>query len=79
MARKIAVLPGDGIGPEVIAAAVQVLKAVSNNLNFTYFEVGHDRFEKKSEAINDEILEKLKKFDAILFGAVASPPGIVKN
>ena len=43
------------------------------------FEVGYDRFLKKGEAINDEILEKLKKFDAILFGAVASPPSIVKN
>ena len=79
MVHKIAVIPGDGIGPEVIDAAVQVLKAVSNNLDFTYFEVGYDRFKKKGEAINDEILEKLKKFDAILFGAVASPPGIVKN
>jgi len=79
MAHKIAVLPGDGIGPEVIGAAVQVLKAVSNNLEFTYFEVGYNRFKRKGEAITDEILEELKKFDAILFGAVSSPPGIVKD
>lgn len=79
MTHKIAVIPGDGIGPEVIDAAVQVLKAVSDNLDFTYFEVGYDRFKKKGEAITDEILEELKKFDAILFGAVSSPPGIVKN
>ena len=77
--NKIAVLPGDGIGPEVINSAVSVLKTVASDLAFTYFEVGYNRFQNKGEAITDEILAELKKFDAILFGAVSSPPGDVKN
>lgn len=76
---KIAVIPGDGIGPEVTDSAVQILKAVGSDLEFTYFEAGYNRFKEKGEAITDETLEEIKKFDAILFGAVASPPGNVKN
>jgi isocitrate dehydrogenase (NAD+) len=76
---KIATIPGDGIGPEVTDSAVKVLKAVSSDLEFTYFEAGYNRFKEKGESITNEILEEIKKFDAILFGAVASPLGDVKN
>jgi isopropylmalate/isohomocitrate dehydrogenase-like protein len=79
MKKKIAVLPGDGIGPEVVGAAVNVLTALTDNLDYAYLEVGYERFKAKGEAINDAILEQLKDFDAILFGAVSSPPGNVKN
>lgn len=77
--KRIAVLPGDGIGPEVIEPAIQILQVVRNDLDFSYFEVGYQRYLTKGEAITDEILEELKQFDAILFGAVSSPPGDVKN
>ena len=77
--NKIAVLPGDGIGPEVIKSALSVLKAVTDDLEFSYFDVGYGNFQKKGSSITDEILEELKNFDAILFGAVSSPPGHVKN
>ena len=77
--HKIAVLPGDGVGPEVIDAAVKVLTSVCDNVDMTFFEVGYGRYQKHGAAITDEIVEEVKKFDAILFGAGTSPPETVKN
>ncbi len=79
MGKNIAVLPGDGIGPEVIDAAVNVLNSVTSELEYVNFEVGYQRFLSKGESITAEIIEELKSFDAILFGAVSSPPGNVKD
>ena len=45
--KRIAILPGDGIGPEVIESAVRVLKTVSNDLEYAYFEVGYTRYQEK--------------------------------
>jgi len=77
--NKIAVIPGDGVGPDVIDATIKVLREVSPDLEYKYFEAGYTRYQKKGEAITDEILAELQEHGAILFGAVASPPGDVKN
>lgn len=76
---RIAVIPGDGIGPEVVASAISVLKMVTTKLEYLYFEAGYERYKAKGEAITDAMIEELKTFDAILFGAVSSTPGNVKN
>ncbi len=83
---KIAVIPGDGTGPEVIAEALKVLKAVSqkNNfkLNFTNFDFGGERFLKTNVVLTDKEVSDLKKFDDILLGAVGHPdvkPGILEK
>jgi tartrate dehydrogenase/decarboxylase / D-malate dehydrogenase len=75
---KIAVIPGDGIGKEVIAAAVDVLKACAERdggfaLSFANFDWGSERYKNTGSLMPDDGVETLKRFDAILFGAVGAP------
>ncbi len=72
----IAVVPGDGIGPEVSSAAVQILKqAVSGDvlINFSSYEAGADCYVKTGIAFPDETLEACKAADAVLHGAAGLP------
>ena len=78
MAYKIAVIPGDGIGPEVIREGIKVLKAVEKvvpNLNFEFVEYpfGWEHYKKTKELITESALEEISKMDAIYFGAVGHP------
>ena len=68
----IALLPGDGIGPEIVSAAVQVLDAVGE---FTYEEylVGGASIDENGSALTDSVLEKCRAADAVLLGAVGGP------
>jgi tartrate dehydrogenase/decarboxylase/D-malate dehydrogenase len=74
---KIASIPGDGIGIEVIAAGVDVLNALAEKegfkLEFEHFDWSSKRYLEKGAYIPEGGLEKLKTFDAIFFGAVGSP------
>jgi len=74
---RIAAIPGDGIGNEVIPAGLEVLEALASKENFslntTSFDWSSDRYKKKGAYIPEDGLEELKKFDAILFGAVGAP------
>ncbi|MDR6970146.1 3-isopropylmalate dehydrogenase [Leifsonia shinshuensis] len=76
---KLAVIPGDGIGPEVIAEAVKVLDAVTadGGLAFekTHFSLGADRYLATGDVLTDEDLEAISTHDAILLGAVGGTPG----
>jgi len=83
---KIAVMPGDGTGPEVVNEGMKVLKAASKKFGFTYkeetFDYGGDRYLKTGKTITDEELEGLKKFDCIFLGAIGHPdvkPGILEQ
>ncbi len=77
MDLKIAVLPGDGIGPEVIAQGVKVLEAIAkkfkHNFTFTNALVGGIAIDKTGNALPDETLQICKDADAILFGAIGNP------
>ena len=74
---RIAAIPGDGIGREVIAAGIEVLNFLSAKEDFRIkiesFDWGSERYLKTGAYIPDGGLEKLKSFDAIFFGAVGSP------
>lgn len=75
---KIAAIPADGIGPEVIEAGIRVIKAVEKRLNgvefdFTTFDWGSDYYRKNGEMMPKDGLEQLKPYDAIYFGAVGAP------
>ncbi|WP_025157353.1 3-isopropylmalate dehydrogenase [Leifsonia aquatica] len=76
---KLAVIPGDGIGPEVIAEAVKVLDAVSadSGLAFekTHFSLGADRYLATGDVLTDDDLAAIAAHDAILLGAVGGKPG----
>ena len=88
MSKKysIAVVPGDGTGPEVVAEGVKVLNAVSGRFGFgldlTYFDFGGDRYLRTGEVLPADAVEELKKFDAIYLGAIGHPdvkPGILEK
>lgn len=83
---RIAVIPGDGTGPEVIAEGLKVLKAVGEKFNFKYqlrnFDLGGERYLKTGETLPDSLLEELKGMDAIYLGAIGHPgvkPGILEK
>ena len=85
-AYKIAVIPGDGTGPEVIREGLKVLKAASKKFSFNYkeevFDYGGERYLKTGKTITDKELANLKKFDAIYLGAIGHPevkPGILEQ
>lgn len=67
-AYQVAVIPGDGVGPEVIAAAVAVLKAGRVPVDFTHFEAGDDCQRRHGVALPDETREGALAADAVLFG-----------
>ena len=74
----LAVIPGDGIGPEVTAEAVKVLRAVVGDdveLALTHYELGAEHWLATGETLPDATLEQLRRHDAILFGAVGAAPG----
>ena len=75
--KKIAVLPGDGIGPEVMREAMKVLDAVQRNfglkLEFTVSDVGGCAIDRHGKALPDETLKQCESADAILFGSVGGP------
>jgi len=83
---KIAVIPGDGTGPEVTAEAVKVLKTAAGKFKFkadlTEFDFGAERYKRTGETLPDSAIEELRKFDAILLGAIGHPdvaPGILEK
>lgn len=83
---RIAVIPGDGTGPEVTAEAVKVLKTAAKKFGFktdlTEFDFGGERYKRTGETLPDSAVEALRKFDSILLGAIGHPdvkPGILEK
>jgi 3-isopropylmalate dehydrogenase len=83
---KIAVLPGDGTGPEVVREGLKVLDAVSRKVGFKYetveFDWGGDRYLATGEVLPENAADELRKFDAIYLGAIGHPdvkPGILEK
>lgn len=83
---KIAVLPGDGTGPEVVREGLKVLDAVSESagfkLDYTHYDLGGERYMRTGEILPDSVVEELKQFDAIYLGAIGHPdvkPGILEK
>ncbi|MFF1572367.1 3-isopropylmalate dehydrogenase [Leifsonia sp. NPDC058292] len=76
---RLAVIPGDGIGPEVVAEAVKVLDAVTSGSELTIektpFSLGADRYLATGDVLTDADLDSIKQNDAILLGAVGGVPG----
>jgi len=70
---NIALLPGDGIGPEVAAAAIEVLNAVATDLTYDEHKVGGAGIDEYGVAMTDETMAACKASDAVLLGAVGGP------
>jgi len=73
--HKIGVIPGDGIGPEIVGAAVDVLRATGVDLETTTFDLGADRYLRDGHVLDDADLEALRGCDAILKGPLGPAIG----
>lgn len=83
---KIAVIPGDGSGPEMVREGVKVLQAAAEkfgfNLEITYFDYGGDRYLKTGELLSEKAIDELKTYHSIFLGAIGHPeirPGILEK
>ncbi|PIE57917.1 MAG: 3-isopropylmalate dehydrogenase [Desulfobulbus propionicus] len=84
--HKIAIMGGDGTGPEVVAEGVKVLEAAAKKFDFslemTEFDYGGDRYLQTGEVLPENAAEELAKHDAILLGAIGHPdvkPGVLEK
>ncbi len=78
----MAVVGGDGIGPDVVAEALKVVEAAGVRLAVTRFDLGAARYLRDGEILSDATLSELRRHDAILLGAVGSPdvpPGLIER
>jgi 3-isopropylmalate dehydrogenase len=72
-AIKLAVIGGDGIGPEVVAEALKVLQAADVAVDPTTYDLGATRWHRTGETLPGSVLEEIRDHDAILLGAVGDP------
>ena len=82
MGHRIAVIGGDGIGPEVVGAALEVVKATGVDLDTVDFDLGGQRYLRDGVVLPDEVLDELRAFDGIFLGAVGTPdvpPGVIER
>jgi 3-isopropylmalate dehydrogenase len=70
---RLAVIPGDGIGPEVVAEGLKVLRAVAPDVETTPYDLGAARWQRTGELLPDTVLDELRGHDAILLGAIGDP------
>ena len=73
---KIAVIPGPGIGKEVVPEAVRLLESTDLKFDFSYMEVGYEVFKKTGTPVPDDVLARMRKTQACLFGATTTPVGV---
>jgi 3-isopropylmalate dehydrogenase len=81
-ARRIAVIGGDGIGPEVTSEALKVARAAGAELDTVDYDLGGRRYLATGEVLPDGIVDELRSFDAILLGAIGTPevpPGVLER
>ena len=83
---KIAVIPGDGTGPEVVAEGIKVLNAVAGpaglKFDYTYYDLGGERYKRTGETLPESVIAELRQFKAIYLGAIGHPdvaPGILEK
>jgi 3-isopropylmalate dehydrogenase len=82
VAHRVGIIGGDGIGPEVTAVAVDVVRATGVALDTVDYDLGGRRYLATGEVLPDETLEELREYDAILLGAVGTPevpPGVLER
>lgn len=73
---KLAVIPGPGIGAEVVPEAVRLLESTDLTFDLRYMEIGYEVFKKTGTPVPDEVLTEIRKTQACLFGATTTPVGV---
>ena len=82
MGHRVAIIDGDGIGPEVIEQGLRVVAAAGVALETTAYDLGGRRYAATGEVLSDEVLEELRTYDAIYLGAIGTPevpPGVLER
>jgi 3-isopropylmalate dehydrogenase len=82
MSTRLAVIGGDGIGPEVVAVGLRVLDAVLPGIETTDYDLGARAYARTGEALPDSVVDELRGHDAILLGAIGDPsvpPGVLER
>src|SRR5919112_5685793 len=82
MSTRLAVIGGDGIGPEVVDVGLEVLDAVLPGVERTSYDLGARAYARTGEALPDSVLDELRGHDAILLGAIGDPsvpPGVLER
>ena len=82
MGHKVGVMGGDGIGPEVVAEALKVVRAAGVALDTVDYDLGGARYLRDGTVLTDEIVEEWRGLDALLVGAVGTPgvpPGVIER
>ena len=82
MSHKVGVVAGDGIGPEVTAEALKVVRATGVELDLVDYDLGGGRYLRDGTVLPDDVLDEWRALDALLFGAVGTPevpPGIIER
>ncbi len=80
--HRIAVLPGDGTGPEVVREGLKVLEATGVHYELHEYDLGGERYKRTGDILPDSVLNELRGFDAIYLGAIGHPdvaPGILEK
>ncbi len=82
MGHRVAIIDGDGIGPEVVAQGLRVVAAAGIVLETTAYDLGGRRYLATGEVLPDEVLDELRGYDAIFLGAIGTPevpPGVLER
>jgi 3-isopropylmalate dehydrogenase len=82
VAHRVGIIGGDGIGPEVVAEALKVVRAAGVELDTVEYDLGGRRYLETGEVLPDAILDEIRGLDAILLGAVGTPdvpPGVLER
>ncbi|HEV8116208.1 MAG TPA: 3-isopropylmalate dehydrogenase [Acidimicrobiales bacterium] len=82
MGHRVAIIDGDGIGPEVIEQGLRVVAAAGVALETTAYDLGGRRYAATGEVLSDAVLEELRGYDAIFLGAIGTPevpPGVLER
>ena len=72
--KRVALVRGDGVGPEVIESAVRILEAVGADLDFVPVELGYGRWKRTGNAMTEDDLDIIRECRCVLFGAITTPP-----
>jgi len=73
---NLAVIPGPGIGAEVITEAIRLLESTGLNFDCRYMEIGYEVFKRTGNPVPDDVLAEIRKTQACLFGATTTPVGV---
>src|ERR1700704_6508463 len=82
LAHRVGVIGGDGIGPEVVAEALKVVRAAGVELDTVDYDLGGGRYLRDGTVLTDETVNEWRSLDALLLGAVGTPdvpPGVIER